>query len=309
MHNMSVGGWFNGWTNPNGSFSSSEEPMDEGQGEFPITLDLSNFNPEFQRAVQEEQQRRMQEFQRRQEEVEREERERQRRVREEAQRQLERDIKRTKMNDPRMIERRELVKESRTAERFVETQTNQFYFMMYELSKKGVSFEFANGTYMGIRRVNSMEYETIDEKIIELINGILDEKESRNMRNTRQYMVFVNNSFWEILLLMNVKITGRVKSKMGLRDRRIMEKYEDQTTGENHDEEEIRIIGKMVREKVGNQVGKGKLKNALLLEIVEEVDTEIGVPNEDVVLVKVVHNEPNEGVVPRYQMSETESEE
>lgn len=309
MHIMSVGGWFNGWTNPNGSFSSSEEPMDEGQGEFPITLDLSNFNPEFQRAVQEEQQRRMQEFQRRQEEVEREERERQKRVREEAQRQLERDIKRTKMNDPRMIERRELVKESRTAERFLETQTNQFYFMMYELSKKGVSFEFANGTYMGIRRVNSMEYETIDEKIIELINGILDEKESRNMRNTRQYMVFVNNSFWEILLLMNVKITGRVKSKMGLRDRRIMEKYEDQTTGENHDEEEIRIIGKMVREKVGNQVGKGKLKNSLLLEIVEEVDTEIGVPNEDVVLVKVVHNEPNEGVVPRYQMSETESEE
>lgn len=309
MHIMSVGGWFNGWTNPNGSFSSSEEPMDEGQGEFPITLDLSNFNPEFQRAVQEEQQKRMQEFQRRQEEVEREERERQRRVREEAQRQLERDIKRTKMNDPRMIERRELVKESRTSERFLETQTNQFYFMMYELSKKGVSFEFANGTYMGIRRVNSMEYETIDEKIIELINGILDEKESRNMRNTRQYMVFVNNSFWEILLLMNVKITGRVKSKMGLRDRRIMEKYEDQTTEENHDEEEIRIIGKMVREKVGNQVGKGKLKNSLILEIVKEVDVEIGEMNKDVILVKVVHNEPNEGVVPRYQMSETESEE
>lgn len=307
---MSVGGWFNGWTNPNGSFSSSsEEPMDEGQGEFPITLDLSNFNPEFQRAVQEEQQRRMQEFQRRQEEVEREERERQRRVREEAQRQLERDIKRTKMNDPRMIERRELVKESRTAERFLETQTNQFYFMMYELSKKGVTFEFANGTYMGIRRVNSMEYETIDKKIIELINGILNEKESRNMRNTRQYMVFVNNSFWEILLLMNVKITGRVKSKMGLRDRRIMEKYEDQTTSENHDEEEIRIIGKMVREKVGNQVGKGKLKNSLIQEIVKEVDVEIGETNKDVILVKVVHNEPNEGVVPRYQMSETESEE
>lgn len=314
IHNMSVGGWFNGWTNSNDLFDSTSEEegetMDGGDEEFPLILDINNFNPEFQQVVQEEQEKRMEEFQRRQEEIEREEKERQRQVREEAQKWLERDIRKAKMNDPKMIERRELVKESRPSERFIETQTNQFYFMIYELSKKGVTFEFANGTYMGIRRVNNMEYETIDEKINELINGILNEKENHNMKNTRQYMVFVNNSFWEILLLMNVKIIGRVKNKKGLRDRRIMVNYEDQTTGENHNEEEILIIGKMVREKVGNQVGKKKLKNSQLLEIVKEVNIEIEIPNEDVILVKVVHNEPNEGIESRYQVeSETESEE
>lgn len=312
---MSVGGWFNKWTNSNDLFDSSTEEgetMFGGYEEFPITLDLNNFNPEFQQAIQEEQERRIQEFQKRKEEIERKEKERQKQIREEAQKQLERDIRKAKMNDPKVIERRELIKESRPSERFIETQTNQFYFMIYELSKKGVIFEFANGTYMRIRRVNNMEYETIDEKIIELINGILNEKENHNMKNTRQYMVFVNNSFWEILLLMNVKITGRIKSKKGLRDRRIMEKYEDQTTGEKHNEEEILTIGKMVREKVSNRIKKGKLKNSQLLEIVEEVNTEIKIPNEDVIIVKVVHNQPNEGIIPKYQveeMSETETEE
>lgn len=307
---MSIGGWFNGWTNSNDSFNDSTEegePLFEGNGEFPITLDLSNFNPEFQRAVQEEQERRIREqriIQLRKQQEEEKKKAQERKLKHENEMKELYKIRRERRNELDEIARVESVIEARSFENFIETQTNQFYFMIYQLVRKHVEITLMYGNYKGVRRIINIEYSIPEMKIMKYLNDIIEENQNRKLKTTQRYIIFINNSLWELLKLLNVEIKSKNKSLSSMTDRRIMMSYFDKNTNEKHEHEEIMEIGKIVRDKMNERYGRKKVKNEQLMEIAKEVEIELHTVKEDLDLVKVIDNHVNEWIAPRYKIEE-----
>ena len=158
-YNMSIGGWFNELNNSNDSFNDSTEegePLFGGYGEFPITLDLSNFNPEFQRAVQEEKEKQIREkriikLKKKQEDEKKKAQERKLKHENEMKELYKKRYERR--NELDEIARVESVKEARSFENFIEIQTNQFYFMIYQLVRKHVEITLIYGKHKYVHRI------------------------------------------------------------------------------------------------------------------------------------------------------------
>ena len=213
-------------------------------------------------------------------------------------------IRRERRNELDEIARVESVIEARSFENFIETQTNQFYFMIYQLVRKHVEITLMYGNYKGVRRIINIEYSIPEMKIMKYLNDIIEENQNRKLKTTQRYIIFINNSLWELLKLLNVEIKSKNKSLSSMTDRRIMMSYFDKNTNEKHEHEEIMEIGKIVRDKMNERYGRKKVKNEQLMEIAKEVEIELHTVKEDLDLVKVIDNHVNEWIAPRYKIEE-----
>lgn len=243
-----------------------------------ITLDIHSFSSTFQIAVRKEQERR--------EEQERLERQEGKNDKEER----EKEIKRNK--------NLEVVLESSNRQILIN------YFLIYELTMKGVRLELEKGNYTGARRVRSIEVDTENVAIQGYVRLIRTEKKERRTKDIRRYIVFMNNCMWEILNCLGVDMERKFRRRSDLFSKRIIKQYIDRSTNEVYGERMIEEIGKKMKEKMN----RGVVTNGEIQFVCEEVREEMELVRQDLIFVEIGNRKPDERVKKEYEMSE-ESEE